>query len=81
MLYTKYIYLVQKLGNHTFAGLKAGESYENICTGFSEVFLELNSLIENPAGGTQYNLEFLLGGDYHNNYMKLTCMIDSFYYL
>lgn len=55
------------IGNHTFAGLKADESYENLSGGFGDVMAQLNSLIDNPVievNETKYTLEFFLGGDY-----------------
>ncbi len=54
-------------GNHTFAVIRADESYENLSTGFGEVTDDLNALLENPTitiDAVQYRLEFFLGSDY-----------------
>ena len=61
----KFIYT--HTGNHTFAGLKAEESYETISSGLREVLDELNSLISESAiliRETKYKLQFFLGSDY-----------------
>ncbi len=54
-------------GNHTFAAIRAEESYENLSTGFGEVTDDLNALLENPTitiDAVQYPLEIFLGSDY-----------------
>lgn len=55
------------LGNHTFAAVGTGESYEALSTAFVDVFKEINEMIQSPTilvNGVQYDLDIYLGGDY-----------------
>ena len=54
-------------GNHTFAAIRGKESYELLSTAFSELIQNINETIDSgklAVGGTDYELKFLLGGDY-----------------
>ncbi len=54
-------------GNHTFAAIRADESYDTLGTGMGEVMDSLNALIKKPSvtiNGVVYPLEFFLGSDY-----------------
>lgn len=49
------------------AVIKASEDYENLAEGFSDVFSEINQLLENPTiniNGEMYTFEFYLCCDY-----------------
>ena len=54
-------------GNHTFAVVRAQESYETLQASMGEVLHNINNLIANPLisiDGSTYQLDFFLGSDY-----------------
>ena len=54
-------------GNHTYAAIKGGESYELLSQGLGSVIAEVNQVITKGSvtvDGREVKLEFYLGSDY-----------------
>ena len=61
------LFIIAILGNHTFAAICGKESYELLSIAFSNLIQDINSVIKKgqmKIGDTNYQLKFLLGGDY-----------------
>ena len=61
------LFIIAILGNHTFAAIRGKESYELLSIAFSNLIQDINSVINKgqmKIGDTNYQLKFLLGGDY-----------------
>ena len=60
-------FVITILGNHTFAAIRGKESYELLFTAFGDLIRDINNVIKKgqiKIGDNNYQLKFLLGGDY-----------------